>query len=531
MFPTVPVLNSIVPEIFFTKPTAMKEDRPNIVIFYADQHRADAVGWDHPSIPTPNLNRLAEAGMLFEQSFCQYPVCTPSRMSLLTGQYVHTHGVPRNNAGLPPGAPTFAHALRAAGYSTACIGKMHFYPTYAAYGFDHMELAEQDGPGRFEDDYHRFLAARGRLDLHDLIDQRHEFRSFAPSEYWQTFGARPSDLPEELHSTTWIGERACAWLRNAEPPFCAWVGFIKPHHPFDPPASWLERMPAASELPLLPGWTEAIPAQDAGKPGYFDFSTLDEATLRHVMRHYYATIAHMDAWIGRAIEVLEQRGLGNTIIVYTADHGELLGYHHLLLKGGYLYEPLVRAPLVISELEGTRGWLRGSRTDALVESVDVTATILEAAGASPLPRSHGRTLTPLLRGEALEHRAAVFAQNRGQDMLMLRTREWKLIESSHPRDRMLFHLEDDPLELNNLIDEPAAAEVAADLRTRLLRRLAGDMRPQPYRLDDAYYRRASLEYYIQAAENRLRTDPLFRGLTPYAQMAADALQQLANDAG
>ena len=503
--------------------------RLNILIFYADQHRAEAAGWSTPDCPTPNLERLARTGVRFDQCFCQYPVCTPSRMSFLTGQYVHTHGVHRNNAGLPTGAPTFARALREQGYSTACIGKMHFYPTYAAYGFDHMELAEQDGPGRFEDDYHRFLANAGALDLDDLIDQRREFREHAPPEYWQTFGARPSDLPEPLHSTTWIGDRTEAFLRSAEPPFCLWTGFIKPHHPFDPPASWLDRIPEAPAIP--PGWTETIPELDAGKPGYFDNAALTPDILRHVARHYYATIAHIDAQIGRALKVLEERGLENTIVVYMADHGELLGYHHLLLKGGYLYDPLVRVPLIISDLSDSRGFRHGARGSALVESIDVTASILDLAGVREYPAIPGRSLQPVLRGETDSHRENVFAQNGCMHSMMLRTPDWKLIESGAPRNRMLFDLRQDPTELDNRYHDPAVADVRSELRGRLLEHLARSFRPDVPVCVPQVVAGAPAPEYIRHTRQRKRRDPLFRGLSPYAAQAAAALKTLEQNRG
>ncbi len=498
---------------------------PNIVILYSDQHRADMVGWANPQVPTPNLDRLAELGTVFDQCFCQYPVCTPSRMSLLTGQYVHTHGVHTNNAGLHPRSPTFAHLLRERGYATACIGKMHFYPAYAPYGFDHMELAEQDGTGRFEDDYHRFLANAGAIDLHDLVDQRHEFRKHAPSQYWETFGARASDLPEELHSTTWIGDRAQAYLRAAEPPFCAWIGFIKPHHPFDPPQAWLDRIDP-NTLDLPPDWTEAVLAQDAGKPGYFDVAALTARALRRIMAHYYATVSHMDFQIGRILRTLEERGLDNTVVIYTADHGEFMGFHHLLLKGGYLYDPLVRVPLAIADLSGRRNWGSGARNDALVESIDVTATILDAAGVPAPPGLQGRSLDGTLAGRASRHRDLVFAQNGGMSMTMVRTARWKLIESATPRDRMLFDLSADPMETVNLYDAPDHAGTRLELTARLTQHLCRHHHPPLHARDRAACGRSTVHDYLADAPARRDRDPFFRGPTPYVEKAAAALDQL-----
>src|SRR5581483_6068793 len=176
-----------------------------------------------------------------------------------------------NRSTLAPGIATFPKLLRAAGYRTKAVGKMHLTPTYLDVGFDAI----------------------------DLIDQRREFRRRAPDEYWATFGALRSDLPEEWHSTTWIGDRA---VRTLE----AWSGeanlllasFIKPHHPFDPPAPW-DALYSPDALELLPGWMEAVPEHDrAYAPGYFDNTKLTPAALRRVMAYYYATISQIDHHVG-----------------------------------------------------------------------------------------------------------------------------------------------------------------------------------------------------------------------------------------
>ena len=499
--------------------------RPNIVIIYGDQHRADAIGYDNPEVRTPHLDTLARDGVAFSASYCQYPVCSPSRASFLTGQYAHTHGVTGNNQGVHPGAPMFPRLLRERGYATAAIGKMHFYPAYAPYGFDHMELSEQNGPGRYEDHYHRWLANRGRIDLADLIDQEAEFRRYARPEYRDSFGAQASDLPEDLHSTTWAGDRAVAYLERAEPPFCLLLGFVKPHHPFDPPARWLE-LYEEEKLTPLPGWTAEIPASDGGKREYFEYEPLTLPTLRTVMAHYYATISHMDAQVGRVLEVLRRRGMEDTIVIYTADHGEFLGYHHLLLKGAYLYEPLVRVPLAMARLGGGE-WAAGRRTGALVESIDVTSTILASAGVEQPAAVQGRDLTPVLRGEREEHREAVFAQSGGMGMVMLRTGRWKLIEAAQERDRMLFDLERDPAELRNLYGDPGHSDVLADLGRRLVQRLCAEVRPPSN--TQTTQGATSLGQAIGDVA-RPGGYAAHRGLTPYAAASEAALLDLARRA-
>ena len=216
-------------------------NRPNILVILTDQQRHDCLGFaGQNQLKTPHLDALATDGVHFANTFCTFPVCTPSRYSLLSGLPVRAHAGWTNHCTLAPHIPTFPKTLRAAGYRAAAVGKMHFAPTYLDIGFDRMELCEQDGDGRFEDDYHRDLRAQGRLDCLDIMDQRAEFRAQAPDEYWKTCGALPSDLPESLHSTTWIADRALRQMENWDENGgnLLMFGFVKPHHPFDPPAPW-----------------------------------------------------------------------------------------------------------------------------------------------------------------------------------------------------------------------------------------------------------------------------------------------------
>ena len=254
--------------------------RPHILIIHSDQHRSDCLGaYGNSQIKTPYLDSLAADGLRFNHSFCAFPVCTPSRYSLLSGLPVHEHQGWNNRCTLPPGTATFASVLRQAGYATKAVGKMHFTPTYLEVGFNEMQLSEQDGPGRWDDDYHRYLRQFGLVDANDLEDQRSEYRQQARAIYWDTFGALPSNLAEKDYSTTWIAERALETLRQwtADQPALLMIGFIKPHHPFDPPEPWAHRYDP-DNIKLLPGWTPEMFPHDA--KGYFTNANLTEATVR-----------------------------------------------------------------------------------------------------------------------------------------------------------------------------------------------------------------------------------------------------------
>jgi arylsulfatase len=438
---------------------AEEKSKINVLLIHADQHRMECLGaYGNPDVRTPHIDALAADGVRYENSFCPYPVCTPSRYSLLSGQYVHQHRGWNNHCTLAPEIPTFPRLLRDAGYTTEAIGKMHFAPTYLDVGFDKMTLAEQDGPGRWDDDYHRELMAAGLVDVNDLEDQRQEYRKHARPEYWKTFGALPSNLPEEWHTTSWVGERAITAVNNWKSGGnLLMAGFVKPHHPFDPPASHYDRY-NPDRLTLLPGWTNTCLERDLKQHrGYFPNEDLSEKALRRVMACYYATIEHIDEQVGRMVEALKRNGqYDNTMIIYTSDHGEYLGFHHMLLKGNLLYDPLIKVPLIIKypAAEAT-----GQQTSkALVNNIDLAPTILHQAGITPANSMIGNNLAGSDEGPDM-----VFCEVWRNKLAMARTRTKKLILSHATDDVFLFDLEKDPLEIENYADDPAYGEDRASL--------------------------------------------------------------------
>jgi arylsulfatase len=429
-------------------PLAHAPRRPNVLVILADQLRADALGaYGNRQVKTPHVDALAAEGTRFDHCFCAFPVCTPSRYSLLSGLPAHEHRGWDNHCTLPPGTATFPALLRQAGYRTKAVGKMHFTPTYADFGLSELELAEQNGPGRWEDDYHRYLRRLGLVDAMDLEDQESAFRRQAPTEYWQNFGARVSNLEERYHSTTWIGDRAVETLAQWDPavPNLLVVGFIKPHHPFDPPERWAQ-MYDPQQMQLLPGWTPApFPHDLALGKGYFDNQELTEATVRRCTAFYYATISQIDFQLGRMLAVLKQKGLyDSTLIVFTADHGEFLGFHHLLLKSNHMYDPLARVPLI---LRAPGAHKAGEVAEALVSNTDLAPTVLHAAGLASAPGMRGRDLLASAAG-----RDIVFSEA-GNGYIMARTRTHKLLWRKQPEGRLFFDLTADPLEMTNRIQE------------------------------------------------------------------------------
>lgn len=459
---------------------------PNILFILADQHRADVMGCaGHPDVTTPHIDRIAKAGVRYENCFCCFPVCTPSRYALLSGRYVHETRCWDNHCTLMPWIPTWPRTLRDFGYSTAAVGKMHFTPTYQDVGFERLQLCEQHGPGRWDDDYHRMLMARGEVDVNDLVDQVSEFRKIAPAMYWKSRGAQASNLPEALHSTTWIGDRAMEELAgwSKDRPSLLMVGFVKPHHPMDPPQPW-DKMYDPAKLTLPADYLPQAPTEDvAESPGFFPHADLEETTLRQSLAFYYATLSHLDREIGRMLDHLEQRGLlTNTLVVYAADHGDYCGSHHLMLKGGAMYDALARVPLIIRYPDGLRA---GTVHRDQVSLVDLAATVCTQAGTEfDHGKDEGLDLSLPNAG-----RDVVFAEAGGRwpdlgRVTMARTRGSKLLAvADNPQASRFFDLKADPQEQVNRFNDPSSQEEIARL-TKATHAWRGRDWKQPSTLDE-----------------------------------------------
>lgn len=472
--------SQILPTMSFA--AGKRSKRPNILIIHVDEHRIECLGaYGNSDIKTPNIDQLAADGVRYDNSFCPFPVCTPSRYSLLCGRYVHEHSGWTNRDTLAPIIATYPKILKAAGYRTKAVGKMHFTPTYLDVGFDEMVLAEQDGPGRWDDDYHRYLMRRGLVDRNDMEDQlTREYRKYAPKKYWDTCGALVSNLPEEHHSTTWVAEEAMKTLRKWDDKGgqLLMAGFIKPHHPFDPPEPW-DKMYDPEKLSILPGWTEECPGRDLKfNRGYFPNDKLTERALRRVMAYYYATISQIDHHVGRMVGLLKQKGIyDDTLIVFTSDHGDFMGFHHMLLKGNYMYDPVVKVPLIIKWPGGKHA---GTVSQRMVNNIDLAPTFCKAAGCEPAPGMHGHPLQNESDGHDL-----IFAESNRGHQVMARSRDYKLILSDLGSGNLFFDLRNDPSELNNLYASPGYRDRVKKMEAALSAWRCKAPKPQSYQDHDA----------------------------------------------
>lgn len=488
--------------------------RPNFLLVSADQQRADCFGFAGRKVKTPHLDQLAADGTRFDACITPCVVCQPARASILTGQLPRTHGVHDNGIDLDPaiGERGFAGALSASGYETAFFGKAHFStyhtfePTgtpeclrssaryddswYGPYmGFDHVELMlvghnwfppEKPPAGQH---YERWFHADGRGDEKNALYRDNAGDTKGAAQTWH------SRLPVAWHNSTWTADRAIEWLKNADrdDPFCAWVSFPDPHHPFDCPEpwSWLHD-PATVDLPRhrtrhfegRPWWHEAVLTREpAGskesaeiRKSYSRIEEQGDDQLREIIANTYGQIGLIDHNVGRLLIALDEAGLAdNTYVIYFSDHGDWLGDHGLILKGPMHYEGLLRVPLI---MRGPNVPV-GAALPHPVSTLDIGPTLFDLGGAAPLQTQHGSSLWPLVSGDGTRDFALneweLLAQRAGVDLSLrtVRTERYKLTADMKSGAGELYDLEADPDELVNRFDDADYLQVRKQLEAYL----------------------------------------------------------------
>ena len=491
----------------------MTPKRPNILLITSDQQRADCNGFENKNIKTPHIDRIAREGTRFSACITPNLVCQPSRAAILTGMLPLTHGVWDNGVDLDPavGEQGFAGTLGRAGYQTAFIGKAHFSTksTFAATGSPECNKSQAKyGPnwfGPYMGFQHCELVALGHLHrtrpLEDPAVGHYErwlisrgggegIKLWAAETRPGTGAAQTwnSALPAAWHSSTWIADRAINWVNDASrkaEPFCAWVSFPDPHHAFDCPEPWsLMYDPKDMVLPKhrtrdlerRPWWHKA---QLEGKPQLADPVMLKfraegsrvpdqtDAQLAEMTANYYGMISQVDHNVGRIMSALESAGvLDNTLVIYTTDHGDLLGNHGLYLKGPTPYEDLLRVTMV------ARGPGVASRQLVVepMSTLDLAATFCERAGAALPEGVQSRSLNKLLAGGA-ETRDVAYSEwhvhpsrcGVALKLRTVRTQKFKCTFELESGAGEMYDLWNDPEEMNNLFNDPGYAHVQKEL--------------------------------------------------------------------
>ena len=456
---------------------------PAIILITCDELRADALScYGGKAVATPHLDRLAREGILFRRAYTASPWCLPSRASLITGQYPHTHRAYSNfrDCRLDPALPNLYNTLRAAGYTTAHTGKCHYAPVpygetkpdrtlpydafrnyYLSLGIDHLDLQDDKQVSVwFQDDYAAELDAAGHLAAYRAA-------------VWDRTAAKVFEFPApaEWHPDAWVGRKAATRVEShpTNRPLFLWASFSGPHFPFDAPAEYHARV-CEAHVGLghfLPGELDdparihhasyhgAGGIEGAGSSPTKACKDYSDAYWRTLRRTYFANVALLDDQIGALLAAVERRFGENALVVFTTDHGEMLGNHRLWGKNNCAYEDVWNVPLIARFPAGSSGATHhGTASDALVSLLDVAPTCWQAAGVE---------LTAQLDGQPLETQLEAggrpFVVAEGEGFLAISDGRTKYVTATRggARYRELLDLDADPLEYHNVIDRPAYA--------------------------------------------------------------------------
>ena len=469
--------------------TLLSMKQPNILLITSDQQHWRTLGSINPAIKTPHLDRLARLGVRFDRAYCPNPTCTPTRASIITGQYPSSHGAYTLGTKLPEDQPTVGAMLHDAGYRTSLIGKAHFQPLVSTpdctsvesypilrdlsfwrtfnerhtpwYGFDHVELARMHADeGHVGQHYALWMEAQG------FADWREYFRppAFGPKDTPRDGARAPTlsngpgygwrdpmtwALPDHLHYTTWTGQRTIAMIEDAArtgAPFFCWSSYHDPHPPYCVPEPWASMYRPEDMHDQIGQFVEGefddmsppyhLTREEKpdtsrynpdGKGSHGVHSHLhDRQLLLKSAACYYGMISFMDHWIGQTLDALERTGLlDDTLIVFTSDHGHFLGQHGLIAKGPFHYEDVIRVPFIAAF--GDR-LPRGRTSDQLTPLVDLAPPFLHAAGIDTPLCMQGRSQLDAWVEPTRVARSSVIVENHhNADAVHLRT----LVTATH----------------------------------------------------------------------------------------------------
>lgn len=454
----------------------MPTHRPNILLITTDQQRYDAAGSAGPSfLRTPHYDHLCREGVTFSAAYADCPICVPARVGIMCGRYVFGHGMPGN--GLTSDLPAMQRdrllpsLLRAQGYQTAAIGKMHFWPQRARHGFDEMLIP---------DDYYRHMHRLGYATpqpMHHGLGQNELYPGLAT-------------VPEGLTLTSWIAEQCVEYIRERRDPtapFFLWCSFSKPHPPLDPPEpyySMYRNCPIPE--PVYGDWSEGerCPAAFARMREKQSFDLVPPEVIREARAAYYGLITQIDYNMGRVFSALQDLGLfDDTLILYTSDHGEFLGDHHAGAKS-FFHEPSAHIPYVLRLPKSWDNRQAGAVVPTPVTHADILPTFLAAAEGAPPAEVDGLNLVALARGELARPRQfleAMAGSMAEPTHLSMTDGRWKYMYYPEGAVEQLFDLATDPLELRNLVGLPDYEDKWEEMHRLMIQR--HEARRSPYVAD------------------------------------------------
>lgn len=436
-------------------------ERPNILLIMSDEHNSTVMGCAGNSIAnTPSLDRLAKDGVLFENCYCNSPLCVPSRLSFTSGKYVSRVGAWNNDCWLPSDEyPSVARLLNGGGYESYLCGKMHYDRT-RRYGFTEIggEMNRTFKTGRGE--------RRGADDLAPAARISERFDDFHA-------GDNSTVLSHDRAVTAGVSE-FLSGRETGGKPFFLLAGYIAPHFPLIVPEALWEKYKGRVPLPEIPeGYLDSLPLNYRHLRTGFRLREVPSDTVRRGRELYYALTEWIDTEIGKTLSALENSPHGkNTVVIYTSDHGENMGEHGMWWKN-CLYDSAARVPLIVS---WPARWAGGQRRTEVCSLVDVASTVVSLSGAEVPADWDGDSMLGWLDGKGAWKDRAIseyYAHNIASGYVMLREGAYKYVyhcpaDGHHPAERELYCLKDDPGELRNLAAEAGQQERLKAMHDALL---------------------------------------------------------------
>lgn len=468
----------------------MTDKRPNVLFVLSDQHNAKLLAFKgHPDVQTPNLDRMAMEGVRFDNAITQNPICTPSRISWLSGQYCHNHGYYGLSGPNPKGLPTVLGHFRKAGYRTAAIGKIHCPENWVEADSDLFHETADCSIGGRSSEYAAYLEERGLTDLED-----HAALNEFGDRGRQTVEGRPSKVSYEDGQEGWSVRKATEFMGQCSEdnvPFFVHVSLPKPHQCYTPAKRFWDlyeenklTLPPNADYEMegkAPHLRQAAEGWRNGEWQLFEPKTFEAGRLRK-LHGYLGSVSHVDHAVGELLDWLDTNHLSkNTIVVYSSDHGDYACEHGIMEKApGICSDAITRIPMI---WRWPGQFKAGHVAEEIVETVDLANTLCALSGLAPMETADGKDISHLLRGESGAVRpigVTEFAWSKsvrkGKFRLVYYPRE--LFANEYPEGfGELYDLDVDPWEMRNLYFDPGYADVIREILQDLTDWLITTTRP------------------------------------------------------